>query len=346
MSERLESDMLADSPHPRETMQLIGQDRAEQALLSAYRSGRIHHAWLLGGPEGVGKATLAYRMAKFVLTHPDPHQLGEATSLSVAAGATAARQIVSQSHVDLAVLRRLPNDKTKGFYSNIRVDDVRSVVRFLGSTAGAGGWRIAIIDSAEDLAREGANALLKVLEEPPPRVLFLIISHQPARLLPTIRSRCRLLTLDPLGDADVLKAAAQARPDLPEETLAAGAALAQGSVRRALALADGEGVSLHRSLTDLLAKLPRIDVAAAHALADRCANKAGDENFALLLDFLDEWLHQRLLAARGEPVARLARWAEVWEKARHAARDVEAYNLDRKPFVLATLGLLAEASAA
>ena len=113
-----------------------------------------------------------------------------------------------------------------------------------------------------------------------------------------------------------------------------------------MTLADGEGVSLHRSLTDLLAKLPRIDVAAAHALADRCANKAGDENFALLLDFLDEWLHQRLLAARGEPVARLARWAEVWEKARHAARDVEAYNLDRKPFVLATLGLLAEASAA
>lgn len=344
MSERIESDMLADSPHPRETLRLIGQDKAEQALLTAYRSGRIHHAWLLGGPEGIGKATLAYRMAKFVLTHPDPQHLDGARDLSVPADKPAARQIVSQSHVDLSVLRRLPNDKTKGFFSNIRVDDVRNVVRFLGSTAGAGGWRIAIIDCAEDLAREGANALLKVLEEPPPRVLFLMVSHQPARLLPTIRSRCQLLTLDALGEADVLAAAAQARPDLPEETLAAGAALAQGSVRRALTLADGEGVALHRALSDLLAKLPRIDVAGAHALADRCANKAGDENFALLLDFLDEWLHQRLLAARGEPVQRLARWAQVWEKARHAARDVEAYNLDRKPFVLATLSSLAEAA--
>ncbi|GLS20300.1 DNA polymerase III subunit delta' [Labrys miyagiensis] len=346
MSDRLESDMLADSPHPRETTRLIGQDVAEQALLAAYQSGRIHHAWILGGPEGIGKATLAYRMAKFVLTNSDPSRIGSASDLSVPPEGHAARQVMSQAHVDLTVLRRLPNEKTKGFYSNIRVDDVRDVVRFLGSTAGAGGWRIAIIDSAEDLAREGANALLKVLEEPPPRVLFLMVSHQPARLLPTIRSRCRLLALEALGEADVIEAAAQARPDLSSEAIAAGAALAQGSVRRALTLADGEGVALHRSLTELLAKLPRIDVAAAHALADRCANKAGEENFALLLDFIDEWLHQRLLSERSEPAHRLARWAEVWEKARSAARDVEAYNLDRKPFVLSTLSMLAEASAA
>ncbi|CAM5766479.1 DNA polymerase III subunit delta' [Labrys miyagiensis] len=346
MSDRPESDVLPDSPHPRETVRLLGQDAGEQSLLAAYLSGRIHHAWLLGGPEGIGKATLAYRMAKFVLTNPDPARIAGATDLSVPSDGHAARQVVSQSHVDLTVLRRLPNEKTKGFYSNIRVDDVRDVVRFLGSTAGAGGWRIAIIDSAEDLAREGANALLKVLEEPPPRVLFLMISHQPARLLPTIRSRCRLLTLETLSQADVIAAAAQARPDLAAEAIAAGAALAQGSVRRALTLADGEGVALHRSLTDLLSKLPRIDVAAAHALADRCANKAGDQNFALLLDFIDDWLHHRLLSERGQPPHRLARWAEVWEKARSAARDVEAYNLDRKPFVLSTLSMLAEASAA
>jgi DNA polymerase III subunit delta' len=346
MSDDLESDRLADSPHPRETARLIGQDAAEQALLAAYRSGRIHHAWILGGPEGIGKATLAYRMAKFVLTNPDPGLAADAPDLSVPAEGSAARQVVSRSHVDLVVLKRLLNEKAKGFFSNIRVDDVRNVVRFLASTAGAGGWRIAIIDSAEDLAREGANALLKVLEEPPPRVLFMMVSHQPARLLPTIRSRCRLLTLDALSEADIMAAATQARPDLSPDAIAAGAGLAQGSVRRALTLADGEGVALHRALMGLLATLPRIDVGAAHALADRCANKAGEENFALLLDFIDEWLHQRLLSERSQPAHRLARWAEVWEKARSAARDVEAYNLDRKPFVLSTLSMLAEASAA
>jgi len=345
MSEALESDRLADAPHPRETETLIGQEAAEHALLDAYRSGRIHHAWLLGGPEGIGKATLAYRMAKFVLAHPDPVRAQSARDLATSPALPAVRQIVSRSHVDLAVLRRLPNEKTKGFFSNIRVDDVRNVVRFLGSTAGAGGWRIAVIDSAEDLAREGANALLKVLEEPAPRTLFLIVSHQPARLLPTIRSRCRLLTLAPLGDNDVVAAARTARPDLSADAIAAGAALAQGSVRRALVLADGEGVALHGALRELLSRLPRIDVAAAHALADRCANRAGDANFALLLDFLDEWLHERLLAERSQPAHRLARWAEVWEKAREAARDVETYNLDRKPFVLSTLSMLAEASA-
>jgi DNA polymerase-3 subunit delta' len=346
MSDRLEIDQLTDSPHPREALRLVGHKAAEQALLAAYQSGRIHHAWILGGPEGIGKATLAYRMAKFVLANPDPAKTLAARDLAVPPDNRAARQVISQSHVDLAVLRRLPNDKTKGFFSNIRVDDVRNVVRFLGSTAGAGGWRIAIIDSAEDLAREGANALLKVLEEPPARVLFLMVSHQPARLLPTIRSRCRMLALVGLSQSDVIKAAGEARPDLDGEALAAGAALAQGSVRRALTLADGEGVALHRSLGDLLAKLPRIDIAAAHALADRCANKAGDENFALLIDFIDDWLHERLLAERSQPPHRLARWAEVWEKARNAAREVEIYNLDRKPFVLSTLSLLAEASAA
>ncbi|MDQ0392950.1 DNA polymerase III subunit delta' [Labrys monachus] len=346
MSERLESDQLADAPHPRETAILVGQHQAEQALLGAYQSGRIHHAWILGGPEGIGKATLAYRMAKFVLANPDPHLTLAARDLATAPDLPAVRQIVSRSHVDLTVLRRLPNDKTKGFFSNIRVDDVRDVVRFLGSTAGAGGWRIAIIDSAEDLAREGANALLKVLEEPPLRTLFLIVSHQPARLLPTIRSRCRLLPLATLSGSDVVAAARAARPDLPAGALEAGASLARGSVRRALVLADGEGVALHGALQGLLSRLPQIDVAAAHALADRCANKAGEENFALLLDFLDEWLHERLLAERSQSLRRLARWAEVWEKARDAARDVEAYNLDRKPFVLSTLSMLAEASVA
>jgi DNA polymerase-3 subunit delta' len=346
MSELDEIDRLADTPHPRETQMLFGQDDAEQALLENYRSGRMHHAWILGGPEGVGKATLAYRMARFVFANPDPSRVGEAGSLATAPDQAAARMVTSQSHVDLVVLRRVWNEKSKTFFSNIRVDDVRDVVRFFGTTAGAGGWRIAIIDCAEDLATAGANALLKVLEEPPPRALFLIVSHQPARLLPTIRSRCRKLVMPGLEPPDLLKAACLARPDLEGAPLQGSLPLAQGSVRRAITLASGDGVKIHQSLSGLLARLPQIDVAAAHALADRCMGKGSEENFALLLSFLDDWLHQRLLAEQNAPGHRLARWAEVWDKSRSAARDVEAYNLDRKPFVLSTLSMLAQASRA
>lgn len=346
MSEDPESDRLEDTPHPREAARLVGHAAAEAALLDAYRSGRIHHAWLLGGEEGIGKATLAYRMAKFVFANPDPASVRDATSLDVPPSSSAARQVVAQSAADLVVLRRHWNDKGKGFFANIRVDDARDLIRFFGSTAGAGGWRIAIIDSADDLARESANALLKVLEEPPARALFLIVSHQPGRLLPTIRSRCRRLALEPLSPEETVEAARLARPDLDEGSLQAGARLADGSVRRAIALAEGEGVGLHASLSALLARLPEVDAAAAHALADRCAGKAGEANFGLVVAFLQDWLHARMLAERGAPADRLARWAEVWDKTRDAARDVETYNLERKPFILSTLSMLARASRA
>ena len=344
MNDADENDRLAQTPHPRENFALFGQNEAEEALLENYRGGRMHHAWILGGPEGVGKATLAYRMARFILANPVGERLGEVRDLSVSPQHPVARMVASQSHVDLVVLRRIWNDKSKNFFANIRVDDVRDVVRFFGTTAGAGGWRIAIVDSAEDLAPAGANALLKVLEEPPPRALFLIVSHQPARLLPTIRSRCRKLMLAPLDAEDVRRAASLARPDLEGAPLQGSLPLAQGSVRRAITLAGGDAVTIHQSLMGLLARLPNLDVAAAHALADRCMGKGTEENFALLLAFVEEWLHQRLLAERGAPAHRLARWAEVWDKARSAARDVEAYNLDRKPFVLSTLSMLAQAS--
>jgi DNA polymerase-3 subunit delta' len=344
VSEIVESDRLEGTPHPRETVALVGQGSAERALLEAYRSGRLHHAWIIGGAEGIGKATLAYRMAKFVLTNPDHRQTHKAEDLAVAPDFPAARQVVSQSHVDLAVLRRVWNDKSKSLYANIRVDDARRLLPFFGSTAGAGGWRIAIIDSADDMARESANALLKLLEEPPPRALFLLVSHQPGRLIATIRSRCRSLHLAPLSPEDTLRAARLARPDLGPAVLQKSVAISQGSVRRAIILAEGEGVALQESLAAILDRLPDLDVAAAHALADRCAGKRGEENFALILAFLEDWLHERVSREVRAPTHRLARWAEVWEKTRRAARDVEVFNLDRKPYILTTLSNLARVS--
>jgi DNA polymerase-3 subunit delta' len=197
-------------PHPRETFALLGHAQAECALLDEYRSGRVAHAWLIGGPTGIGKATLAYRMARFVLAHPDPlaPAVRDATTLVVPPGAPAARRVAGRAHPDLLVLEREPDDKGK-MRTVITVDQVRRTVSFFGSTAGEGGWRVCIVDSADELQYpQGSNALLKVLEEPPPRSLFLLVSHAPGRLLPTIRSRCRRLTLRPLDQADVVAAAA------------------------------------------------------------------------------------------------------------------------------------------
>src|SRR5476649_154895 len=197
---------------PRETSVLFGHTEAEQALLASYKSGRIPHAWLIGGTPGIGKATLAYRLARFVLAHPDPQSpaVQKAKSLAVDPENPVARRIAAQAQGDLLVLERTINEQTGKLYTVIRVDDVRRSVPFFGSTAGEGGWRIAIVDAIDDLQREGANALLKVLEEPPARTLLLLISHAPGRELPTIRSRCRRLLLRPLSAADVARAVAAA----------------------------------------------------------------------------------------------------------------------------------------
>src|SRR5476649_1397977 len=195
---------------PRETSALFGHAAAEHALLESYQSGLIPHAWLIGGPPGIGKATLAYRLARFVLAHPDPKSpaVQQAKSLAVDPDNPVARRVAAQAQGDLMVLERTINEQTGKLYTVIRVDDVRRSVPFFGSTAGEGGWRIAIVDAVDDLQREGANALLKVLEEPPARTLLLLISHAPGRELPTIRSRCRRLLLRPLAADDVVRAVA------------------------------------------------------------------------------------------------------------------------------------------
>src|SRR5262249_40532591 len=190
----------AKPPFPRETTVLYGHADAERALLAAYRGARFPHAWLIGGRSGIGKATLAYRMARFVLAHPDPAAAAvqEAQTLEIPADHRVARQVGAQGHSDLLVLERTVNEKTGKLFTVIRVEDVRRTVPFFGSTAGEGGWRVCIVDCADELQYpQAANALLKILEEPPANALLLLVSHAPARLLPTIRSRCRRLMLRP-----------------------------------------------------------------------------------------------------------------------------------------------------
>ena len=333
-----------EAPPPRETTALFGHADAERTLLAAYRGGRMPHAWLIGGPPGVGKATLAYRVARFVLAHPDAaaQDVQAAQTLALDSTHPVARRIVAQAHPDILTLERTAGP-TGTIRSVITVDDVRRTVGFFGSTPGAGGWRICIVDSADDLqSPQGANALLKVLEEPPSRALFLLVSHAPGRLLATIRSRCRRLTLRALEAADVAQAAAQALERDPEdrEVLKAAAA-AQGSVARATTLLGGAALAIRDRMIELLGGLPQIDPQALHALGDTLG-RSDDTAFDTFVETIQDWLSAQLHVS-GAPAGRLARVAEVWEKLDRAARDVEVFNLDRKPMVFAVFGLLAEA---
>jgi DNA polymerase-3 subunit delta' len=330
-------------PHPRQTTVLFGHSEAEQQLLAAFRGGRMPHAWLIGGEPGIGKATLAFRMARFVLSHPDPAAgaVQAAPDLFVDPENPVAHRIVAQAHGDLLVLERTLNDKGN-LRRDIAVEDVRKTVTFFGSTAGEGGWRICIVDCADDLNKEGANALLKILEEPPARSLLLVISHSPARLLPTIRSRCRRLTLRPLADDNLIKAAATALgTDINDSQLRRAASLAQGSVARAISLYDGPSLAMREKIAAMLAALPRTDGNALHTLSDQLA-RADDALYAGFTDSVRDWLSAQLSA--GGDARSLARFADVWQEFNRAAVETDAFNLDRKPLIFSTFALLAEAA--
>ncbi len=329
---------------PRATSVLFGHAAAEAVLLNSYRSGRLAHAWLLAGTGGIGKATLAYRMARFMLAHPNRSQVPPtATSLHVPMEHPVARRVAAQAHGDLLVLERTINEKTEKLRQEIQVDDVRRAVRFFGSTAGEGGWRVAIVDAVDELNAEGANALLKVLEEPPEKALLLLVSHAGSRVLPTMRSRCRILGLQPLATADVARAAAAAiGRDANDARVAAAADAAEGSVRRALALLDHDALELRNRIISLLDRLPALDPQALHAIGDRLA---GTEPAILeaFVDSVNAWLAARLHSSRQE-LAVLDRIATIWEKFNASARDVDEFNLERKPLVFNIFGWLAEPS--
>jgi DNA polymerase III subunit delta' len=333
-------------PHPRETAVLFGHRDAEAALLNGYRSGRIPHAWLIGGPQGIGKATLAYRMARFVLAHRDPlaPDVQRADSLQVDASDPVARRIAAGAHGGLLVLQRTANEKGV-MRTVITVDESRETISFFGSTAAVDGWRVCIVDTVDELNPNAANALLKILEEPPRQSLFLLVSQSPGRVLPTILSRCRRLMLRPLSTPEVIQAASHAANlSIDDPSILEAANTAEGSVARALTFLGGDGVKLQQRTAAQLDALPHIDPRELHALGDALG---GSDKVALatFIDSVDRWVGARLHA--GDPNAnlpRLARLAEVWEKINRAARDTAEYNLERKPLVFSVFEMLAEAT--
>ena len=345
-AEAPDTDRFPGAPHPREQAALLGHGEAEAAFLDAIEAGRLHHAWLIGGPEGIGKATLAYRAARFLLArnHRDPGP--RPASLAVPPEARAFRQVAAQSHPNLAVLRRAAATDKKAAASVISVDSVRRALQLFAATAADEGYRICIVDAADDLNASSANALLKLVEEPPPRSLFLIVSHAPQRLLPTIRSRCRRLALRPLPEPEIRAAVASLGPPwsgADEALLARAAALSEGSVRRTLEMMDEGRIRLVGDVTRALDALPRLDLKAVLALAESLTRKDAEAAYRLVLDTVERWIHARVSARAGEGPARLAPLVEVCDKAARRAREVDAYNLDRRPLVVQLFEDLAQA---
>jgi DNA polymerase III subunit delta' len=353
-----EADRLEGFPHPRETTSLLGHEAAEADLASAFADGRMHHAWLFAGRAGIGKATLAYRFARYALARPHERDLA-GPSLDVPADCTAARQILALSHPGLLVLRRPYDSKTKRFATTIPVDEVRRLKSFLGLTSGDDAWRVIIVDAADDLNINAANALLKSLEEPPRRALFLLVTSQPSSLLPTIRSRCRRLDLHVLA-APTLRQAAETALAASDVELPSTAQwkqleqLAGGSVRRVLQLAATDGLELNQRIADIFAHLPQIDWMAVHTLSDTLAGNAQEQRyeafFELLLDTLAQLMRARAtgqgspeqvsLATRLIPEIRLPQWAALWESLLRSKVEVEELNLDRKALIMRAFSML------
>ena len=340
-----ESDIYPGARAPRFAPALIGQTAAEAEMLNGYRSGRFAHAWLIAGPEGIGKATLAWAFARFVLANPDPlsRQVADAVDLSVPDDHPAARQLAALSHPDFVVVRRAWNAKAKSFYSEIRVDDVREGQGVFRLAASSGGWRVMLVDAADDLNRAGANALLKTIEEPPARALVLIVAHRPGRLPPTIRSRCRRLTLEPLSPPEIeaiVRGQGAPWSEAGPEKIARAADRAGGSAREALRRLDRQGEDVGAMIEAVIGKLPGIDWRAALKLAERFAGATGAEAHERFLLAVYDWLAARARATT-EP-SRLEAIAELWDRLRRSARDVEALNIDRKTHALALLQEIAE----
>ncbi|MDX2265552.1 MAG: DNA polymerase III subunit delta' [Hyphomicrobiales bacterium] len=341
----LDPDLTPGATPARFTPRVFGHDAARAAFRAALDAGRLHHAWLIAGEAGVGKATLAYALARRVLAGGDAGAADDPDSPLF-------RQVAALSHPRLIAVRRPWQPPTGKFSAAIPVEEIRRLKHFFETTAD-GGWRVAVIDRADDLNPNAANALLKLLEEPPPLCVFLLVSSVPGRLPQTIRSRCRRLDLRPLDDADVrlaLAAALSAPPD--ERALTAALANAAGSPGRAARrLAEDDGA---RALSgQLIGALPRLDLSAVFAALDA----GGDQAAAIerLLDALEADLEMRVRGAAiadqaeragARPLfsrANLALWAGLWETVRGKRADAERLNLDRATLLV---GVLTEFQAA
>jgi DNA polymerase-3 subunit delta' len=363
-----EADSIESAPHPRATSVLLGQGSAEATFLQAFNTGRLHHGWLITGPRGVGKATLAWRLARFLLASPEDDggmfAAPPPETLDIPDNHPVARRIAALSEPRLFLLRRAYDEKKAKLQDVISVDEVRKMKSFFTLSAADGGRRVAIIDAVDEMNPAAANALLKLLEEPPKSVTMFLISHQPARLLPTIRSRCRELRLGPLSAQDLSDALTMAGGEVMPDDRIALAELAGGSVGEAFRMTNLEGLALYARLVKLMATLPRLDRVQALAFAEAGAGRGAEAQFDLIVTLLDLFLARLARAgtcgttppeaAPGEAalIARLApnplaarEWASLAQTLGLRARRGKAVNLDPAALLMDMLLQIDEAAA-
>ncbi|MFD2207537.1 DNA polymerase III subunit delta' [Kiloniella antarctica] len=343
--------------HPRITQTLLEHPQAESTLIKAYNSGKLPHAWMFTGPKGIGKATLAYRFARFLMNEGDADQglFGEQappTSLDIGPENPVAKRIAARGHGDLVTLELSPDEKGK-MRTSIPVDDVRKIVKFSHKTSIEGGWRVVIVDAVEEMNRNAANALLKVLEEPPEKTVLLLVCHLPGQILQTLHSRCCHLPLTALTEQTVITLLKEQAPEISESDAAQLSRLSEGSVGKALDLWAGGGLDLYREMIALLGTLPNLDMVRLYAFADKLsvsdpqAFKTGMELFLWWLARLTKISgqgkipelvipeEQKLISSLIERHG-LAQWLGLWEKcSTNYARATHA-NLDKKQVVVTT----------
>ncbi len=342
MTGEAETLVLEGAVHPAANLRLFGHDAAQSFLATAYRSGKGHHAILFEGPEGIGKATLAFRFAHHVLAHPRPEEAPMALADPDPAS-PAFRQVVAGASHNLLHITRPFDAKTGKFRTAITVDEVRKAGKFFSQTSGGEGWRIVIVDPADDMNRSAANAVLKMLEEPPRRSMFLVLSHAPGRLLPTIRSRCMPLVLRPLGQDDLLQALGNLgmapAPAIARRLLDA----AGGSVSQAIKLVNYGGLDILDAFDSLFAADGPDQRKAMHRIAEAVSARGSDALYGFFVDHAGEALAERARrAATAGELDRAFRLSTLHGALSERLSVADAYNLDRKQTVL---GLLTELAA-
>ena len=324
-------DSLPEIVEPAENPVLIGHRPEAENLVRAYRKGRLHHALMLCGPRGIGKATFAFALARHLLHNPEPSGAPDILT-QPDQNSPVFRQVASGAHPGVLHLTRPLDKDGKKFKTAITVDEIRRVSKFLSMTSHDGSYRIVIVDPADDMNISAANALLKNLEEPPQKTLFVLISHAPGRLLATIRSRCQIVRLQPLGDDDlttVLDALGETVPDDigQRKTLVD---LATGSPRNALLLTRYGGLELTSALDSLL-ESSELDIEKAYKLADAVSGREADIQFSIVNEAILDRIagRARKMAVDGD-TAESARWSNMWHLASEEIRQTSIFNLDKK----------------
>ncbi len=328
---------------PRANPLLLGHEAAEQTLLAALRAGRMHHAWLITGQEGIGKATLAFRFARRLLAGVPVED-----SLALDPSDPVFRRVAAGSHADLKTIERGRNEKTGRMRTQIAVDDIREINGFMALTPAEGGWRVVIVDGAEDLNQSSSNALLKILEEPPPRAVLLLVCSAPGQLLPTIRSRCRRLRLTPLEDDAMATVVERYLPALSADERARLVTIAEGSPGRALTLAEDEGLAIAAMVDKLLGELPAATPARGYEIADALGRS--ETGFSTFMDLLRAGIAAAVrdsVRGRADPdqerlaaLRPLDAWGEVWHGLTRLQNETERFALDKRQALVASVGML------